>query len=75
MKWTLKGSPNLEHRKARGQSEGIDVCKSKVIGYCPERRTGNIPKEERHIMIGQQRSSAEEEQNWQYAELQCEIGS
>ena len=49
---TLKGSPNWEHGKARSQSEEIDICISKLIGYCPKKRIGNIPKEERHIAIG-----------------------
>jgi len=33
MEWTLKGSLNWEHRKARGQSEEENVHISKVIGY------------------------------------------
>ena len=52
MERTLKGSLNWEHEKAKGQLEEVDVHISKVIGYCPKKRIGNIPKEERHTMVG-----------------------
>jgi len=48
MKWTLKGSSNWEHRKARGQLKEMNIYINKVIGYHPEMRIANTPKEKRH---------------------------